>query len=216
MLNPKGTPAEKGASAEALSVEKLSWLFEFSRGLDPLIALDELLPQLIASTKAVFQAESCALLLFDEERQELYFPVTSDVSSEMEERFREIRFPADRGIAGWVVRHGRPALIKDATRDERFYPEVDRLTGLQTRDLIYVPLRTKDRITGALGLRNKLVGAFSQEDLVVLEALAGPIAIAIENARVYQNVRVSEAQLKREITALRRDVDSRRAYEEIV
>jgi len=216
MVSASGEHLEKGASHEVLDVEKLSLLFELSRGFNALIELDELLPQVIASTKEVFQAESCALLLFDEERHELHFPVTSDVSPEMEERLREIRFPADRGIVGWVVTHGIPALVMDVTQDARFYPEVDRLTGLHTHDLICVPLRTKRRITGALGLRNKLVGTFTQEDLTVLDALAGPIAIAIENARLYQSVRLSEARLKMEVTALQRYVGGRRAYEAII
>ena len=216
MLSTSGEHLEKGASHEVLDVEKLSLLFELSRGFNALIELDELLPQVIARTKEVFQAEGCALLLFDEERQELHFPVTSDVSPDMEERLREIRFPADRGIVGWVVTHGRSALVKDVSQDERFYPEVDRLTGLHTHDLICVPLRTKRRITGALGLRNRLVGTFTGEDLTVLDALAGPIAIAIENARLYQGVRLSEARLKMEVTALQRYVGSRRAYEEII
>jgi transcriptional regulator with GAF, ATPase, and Fis domain len=60
------------------------------------------------------------------------------------------------------------------------------------------------------------VGAFNQDDLAVLDALAGPIAIAIENARLYRSVRQSEARLKMEVTALQRYVGSRRAYEEIV
>src|SRR6266404_8968749 len=71
MVSASGEHLEKGASHEVLDVEKLSLLFELSRGFNALIELDELLPQVIASTKEVFQAEGCALLLFDEERQEL-------------------------------------------------------------------------------------------------------------------------------------------------
>jgi Nif-specific regulatory protein len=216
MLSSPDHPPEEGAIREALKVEKLWLLLELSRGFSALMDLDELLPQVIAKTKKVFQAESCSLLLFDEERQELYFPLTSEESPEMDQRLREIRVPVDRGIAGWVVKNGRPALVRDVSGDERFYPEVDRLTGGATRDLIYAPLRTKTRITGALGLRNKQVGTFTEEDLLMLEALAGPIGIAIENASLYQGVLVSEAQLKMEVTALQRDVSSRRAYEEIV
>jgi Nif-specific regulatory protein len=216
MLSSSGERAGNDAPGSGLNAEKLSLLLEVSRSFSTLTELDALLPRIIARIKDVFEAESCAILLFDEERDELYFPMASEASSSTEDRLKEIRFPADRGIAGWVVKQGRPALVQDVARDERFYPEVDRLTGLPTRDLLYVPLRATHRITGALGLRNKLGGAFTDEDLTVLEAFAGPIAIAVENARLYQSVRSSEARLKVEVTALQRVVGSRRAYEEIV
>src|SRR3989454_7088233 len=103
------------------SVEQFSLLLELSRAFSALIDLEELLPTVIAKTQEVLQAASCALLLLDEERQELFFPVTSDVSPETEERLKAVRFPADRGVAGWVLQHGKPTLVPDVSRDERFY-----------------------------------------------------------------------------------------------
>ena len=73
------------------SVEQFSLLLELSRAFSALIELEELLPTVIAKTQEVLQAESCALLLMDEERQELFFPVTSDVSPETAERLKTIR-----------------------------------------------------------------------------------------------------------------------------
>jgi len=198
------------------SAERFSRLFDLSRAFTAHIELEELLPLVMSKTQEALEAENCSLLLLDENRQELFFPVTSDVRPEVEEQLKEVRFPADKGIAGWVLQHGEAALVPDVTRDTRFYPEVDRQSGARTRDLLYAPLRTRYGVIGVIGLRNKREGAFSQEDLEFLDILAGTVAIAIENARLYQQVRQSEAQLKEEVTILKRERAHQERFPEIV
>ena len=198
------------------SVEQFSLLLELSRAFSALIDLEELLPTVIAKTQEVLQAESCALLLLDEERQELFFPVTSDVSPETAERLKTIRFPADRGIAGRVLQHGKPMLVPDVSHDKRFYAGVDRQSGAHTRDLLCAPLRTRHGAIGVIELRNKRVGVFIEEDLAFLDALAGSIAVAIENARLYQQARHSEERLKEEVATLQREMVHRQRFAEII
>lgn len=198
------------------SVEKLALLLELSRAFSAVIELEELLPAIITKTKEVLQAESCALLFLDEERQELFFPMASDLSPEIEERLKDIRFPADKGVAGWVLQQGMPTLVPDVTQDKRFYSDVDKQTGAHTRDLLYAPLRTRHGVMGVIGLRNKCVGSFTEEDLAFLNALAGTVAVAIENARLYQHVRQSEARLKEEVATLHREMVYRQRFTEII
>jgi len=102
-------------------MEQFSLLLELSRAFSALMELEALLPFIMAKTNEVFAAESCALLLLDGAQQELFFPVTSDVSLERAERLKAMRFPADKGVAGWVLQQGRPTLVPDVSRDERFY-----------------------------------------------------------------------------------------------
>ncbi len=109
--------------------EQLARLLELSRTFSAVIELEELLPIIIAKTQEVLQAESCALLFLDKERQELFFPVTSDLSSEIEERLKDVRLPADKGVAGWVLQQGNSELVLDVTQDQRFYADVDKQTG---------------------------------------------------------------------------------------
>ena len=111
------------------NVERLTLLYDLSQAFSTLMTLDELLPSIIAKTKEVLAAESCALLLVDEERQKFYFPVISDLNPAIKARFKNIRFPMDKGVAGWVLQHGKPARVPDATRDARFYTDVDRHSG---------------------------------------------------------------------------------------
>jgi Nif-specific regulatory protein len=197
-------------------MDKLPLLVRLTRAFSALLELEELVPCILAKIKEVIQVESCAILLLDEEKKELYFPMISDVSAEIEERLKNIRFPADQGISGWVLQRGIPVLIPDVTRDKRFLPDVDRLTGVRTRDLLCAPLLTRHGAMGVIGLRNKRVGTFTEEDLAFLDALAGPIAVAMENACLYQHARQSEARLKTEIAALQMEIDYRRRFDEII
>ena len=103
----------------ATTLDQLALIFELSRSFNALIEIDELLPAIIEKTQEILHAESSAILLFDEEKQELSFLITSDVSPERAARLRDIRFPADKGLAGWVLQHGTPTLIPDVTKDAR-------------------------------------------------------------------------------------------------
>lgn len=198
------------------STERLSLLFDLTRMFSEQIELDELLPLVMEKTKEALRAENCSLLLLDETRQQLFFPVISDIDPEVGEQLKEVSFPADRGIAGWVVQHGKSTLVPDVGKDERFYPDVDRRTGVRTRDLLYAPLRTRYGVIGVISLRNKLTGVFDVDDLNFLDALIGPVAIAIENARLYLQVKQSEAKLKQEVATLARERVRQDRFPEIV
>ena len=208
--------SRQGRQAGVSGTEQLSLLLELNRAFSALMELEALLPLIMLKTNEIFAAESCALLLLDEQRQELFFPVTSDVSPERAERLKAMRFPADKGVAGWVLQQGQPTLVPDVKHDERFYAGVDRQSGAHTRELLCAPLRTRHGTIGVIELRNKREGAFTQEDLVFLDTLAGSVAIAIENARLYEQVRHSEAQLQEEVATLQRERTHQQRFAEII
>jgi Nif-specific regulatory protein len=195
---------------------KFQLLLELSRAFSARIELDELLPLVLEHTKDVLDGEGCSIMLLDPKAEELYFPVTSDASPDLEERLRHIRFPADRGVSGSVLRSGRAELVSDVAADARFYPAVDEEMGVHTRDLLCAPLRTHQGVIGVIGVRNKRAGAFTNDDLEFLDALAGSIAIAIENARLYEHVRRSEERLKAEVAVLRREKVRQDRFAEII
>jgi transcriptional regulator with GAF, ATPase, and Fis domain len=198
------------------NTEKLLLLFDLSRAFSALMELDELLRLINAETKEVLEAEGSAILLLDETTGELFFPVSSDASPAIEKRFRAIRFPADKGIAGWVVQNAKATIVPDVTTDERFYPEVDRLSGARTTSLLYAPLRTRRGVIGVIGLRNKRSGVFAEEDLGFLEVLSGGIAVAIENARLYSQVKASEGRPRTQVGVLQRDLARRDRFAEMI
>ncbi|MBI4517035.1 MAG: sigma 54-interacting transcriptional regulator [Deltaproteobacteria bacterium] len=199
-----------------IATEHLELLYDVSRSLHALIELDDLLPSVVAKTKELLRAEGCSVILLDETGRELYFPYVSPENPTVADRLRQLRMPADKGIAGAVVQTGRSLLVPDARRDPRFYSEADQQTGGETRSLLCAPLRTQHGIIGVIECVNKRQGSFAQADLTFLEALAGSMAVAIENARLYHSLKLSEARLRDEVTLLARERPVRYRFAEIV
>jgi signal transduction histidine kinase len=111
------------------------------------------------------------------------------------------RLRPGEGIAGWVIENGKPMIVEDVQKDARFSYRFDRETGFTTRSLICVPLTIRDRIIGALQVLNKKDGnSFTEEDAELLTALAQQIAVALDNAKLYQrlqeNFELTEQELR--------------------
>jgi transcriptional regulator with GAF, ATPase, and Fis domain len=120
----------------------------------------------------------------------------------------DIPLPSSRvslGIAGQVLRSGRPLLSVDAGADERF-SDMKSVEDLRLRSVMCLPIRIDDRIDGVLYVDNRLQrGAFSQENLDLVELLANQAAIAIRNARLVAELRDQNGRL----------VESRRQIERL-
>jgi len=169
--------------------ERLQLLYEMSRRLSTFTDLDALLRYATRRARELLEGEGCAVLLLDRKRSELYFPVASQGEAHQAAgaRLAEMRFPADRGIAGWVLSHDEAAAVGDTERDPRFFGGVDQVTGMSTRRLLCAPLRTPNGNVGVLEVLNPR--AAGPEELAFLEALASDVAVAHETARLHQELR---------------------------
>ena len=179
--------------------------------------LDELVPLVVSQCREVLDAEGVSVLLLDPDRRELYFPYVAEEDPEIGRRLLELRFPADQGIAGAVLKSGEPIRVDDVRRDPRFYPGIDRETGASTRAMLAAPLQSRQGTIGVLQVINpRRGGAFTDTDLAFLEALAVGVGVSIENARLYARLRESEERLRAQVGALRRDLARRDQFSEIV
>jgi GAF domain-containing protein len=178
---------------------QLRVLSDFGRSLATFTDLDDLVHYATRCARELFAAEGCALLLLDRERVEFCFPVASQRESRAVSaaQLGEIRFPADRGVAGWVLAHDEAALVADTSRDPRFYDEVDRRTAMHTRALLCAPLRTRSGNIGVIEVVNPDEERLGRNDLDFLDALASEVGVAYEKAALYR-------ELEREVIDLRR------------
>lgn len=161
---------------------------------DPLVALlkigqavsaetniDVLLKVIAEETKTAIQADRCSVFLYDKRTNELWSKVALGMDSQ------EIRFPADKGLAGHVVKTGDTINIKDAYSDDRFNKEIDLQTGYTTKTILCMPIKNlKQEIIGAFQVLNKLDGTFSTEDEDLLVAIGSSAGIALENAQLFK------------------------------
>ena len=181
-------------------IAALTVLQDVARNLISELDLNKLLREILHSAVRVLKASAGSLLLWDEATNELVFVVTDGGAGEALEGQR---MSADKGIAGWVFTHRQPDIVHDVRSDERFYRTIDESLGYRTSSLITVPMITKGQGIGVLQVLNKKSGErFDQNDRDILYALAGQAAIAIMNARLYQEVRDE----KDRIIALEEDV----------
>ena len=99
----------------------------------------------------------------------------------------EIRFPASKGLAGYVAKTGESINIKDAYNDKRFNPEVDLKTGYKTKTILCLPIKNNNQeIIGVFQVLNKNKGCFTKSDEDLLVAIGGSASIALENAQLFE------------------------------
>lgn len=134
----------------------------------------------------LLNAEEGSLLLLDKDTDELFFDVAT---GEKGDQLKQIRLKKGHGIAGWVAENDKPVIVNDVMSDQRFAQKFDRETGFVTRTVICVPIRAKDKVIGVLQGINKREGGFSDEDIELTTSLAGQVAIAVENARLYSELK---------------------------
>ncbi len=156
-------------------------LVKISRSITALTDIDELLKVIAEETKNAIQADRCTVFLWDKDTDELWSKVALGLESS-----KELRFPADKGLAGYVVKTGESLNIIDAYKDSRFNPEVDHKTGYKTKTILCMPIMNNNReIIGAFQVLNKIDGVFTKNDEDLLIAIGGSASIALENAQLF-------------------------------
>ncbi len=144
--------------------------------------LDQVLTTVLEAVRYILDVTACSIWLIDPDTGELVCRQATDPHSHL---VRHWRLSPGHGVVGQTVRSGRSMLIVDATKDQRHYKGVDQTTGLETRSLLSVPLIFKNTVIGVIQVIDEQAGRFDQTDLNLLESLAAPAAIAIENAQFY-------------------------------
>lgn len=164
----------------------LNQLVRVSAQLSSTLNLRESLQLIIESAKDIFQAEACSVLLVDEPTGDLVFEVAvGEKSTEVVKH----RVPAGKGIAGRVVQTREPMLVPSVKDSPYFYSAIDQSVGFQTRNMLALPLLVKGRVIGVMEIINSQGDLeFTAEDLTLATALASQAAVAIDNARLYQEL----------------------------
>lgn len=156
-------------------------LVKIGRSITAVTDINVLLKVIAEETKIAIQADRCTVFLLDKEKNELWSVVALGMDSQ------EIRFPADKGLAGYVVQTGEPLNIPDAYNDPRFNPEVDKKTGYVTKTILCLPIKNNNQeIIGAFQVLNKMSGVFTKGDEDLLVAIGGSASIALENAQLFK------------------------------
>ncbi len=164
-------------------------LVKIGRSITALTDINVLLKVIAEETKNAMQADRCTVFIYDKEKDELWSKVALGMDSQ------EIRFPATKGLAGYVVKTGETLNIADAYNDLRFNKDVDLKTGYKTKTILCMPIKNNNQeIIGAFQVLNKANGTFTKNDEDLLVAIGGSASIALENAQLFEQ----QKQLYRE------------------
>jgi signal transduction histidine kinase len=159
-------------------------LMDISMQLNSTLDLASLLRKIISAAKELTNTEAASILLIDPGTGELRFEIASNINPH---EIEKIVVPMEGSIAGWIVTHGEPRVIEDVTKEPGWSRSVDDTIEFHTRNLLGVPMRTHKKVIGCLQAVNKLgAGKFDEDDITTLTVLASQAAIAVENARLFQ------------------------------
>ncbi len=164
-------------------VNKLNYLIEITKRVNSTIHIDELLKIILEIALEITNADRGTVYLVDELTGEIWSKVLQG------NELTEIRLPLGKGIAGYVAQTGETINLIDAYEDPRFNPEIDRKTGYRTKTMLCHPIKDKnDKIVGVFQLINKKDGIFTKKDEEMLDALSIHASIAIQNAKMAQEL----------------------------
>ena len=162
-------------------LDRYKRLIEISRDLASTLDLDPLLNRILSAACDIAEAGAASILLYDSAARQLYFQAATN----MDPMMRGIVVPMD-SIAGWVVTNRKPVRVDDAHKDTRHFQNVGKTVSLDTKNILGVPLITKDKVIGVMEVLNKEKGEFTEMDEDLLSVLGAQAAVAIENTRLFQ------------------------------
>lgn len=173
----------------------LAILNEIGREVSSILDLETLLRRIAEAVKRVINYQIFAILLLDEERQELRHYLSVKYGKEISDKSRRA---LGEGITGTAAATRQAILVPDVTRDPRYV-----MHNPETRSELAIPLIHKDRVIGVMDLESPQYNYFTENHLQILSTLGPQIAIAIENARLYERVARDEARLERDLEVAR-------------
>ena len=176
--------------------ETLETLAEIGREMSAILDPDELLTRLAHLIKRVIDYRIFGIALLDEETGMLELKVTIKYGDDPR---AVLPVKLGDGLVGYAALHKEVVLVPDVTKDPRYIAAVPGV-----RSELVVPLLLKDRCIGVFDLESPEVNAFNKKHVKLLTLLASEAAVAIENARLYETVRASEARFEKELRLAKR------------
>ncbi|NIN66782.1 MAG: GAF domain-containing protein [Anaerolineae bacterium] len=166
---------------------ELALLNEVGQALSSILDLEHALTLIMERVNAMFEVEAGAILLVDEEAEELVFQVAL---GEKAEYVKPMRLQVGQGIAGRVAQTRQPLLIPDVGNDSAHRRAIDISPDFVTNSVLCVPMIARGEIIGVIEVINRLEGTFTEGDQSLLSSIAGYAAVAIDNARLFREAKV--------------------------
>ena len=164
-------------------------LAEIAREVTSVLDLDELFTRIAQLAKRVIDYRTFGILLLNDANE-----LEMQLAVQYGEKVQVPRVKLGEGVVGYAALHREPVLVADVSQDPRYIKLVP-----DVRSELAIPLLLKDRCIGVVDLESPELDAFTKRDVEILSLLASQAAVAIENARLYEEVRANQVRLEKEV-----------------
>ncbi len=184
----------------ARQARQLTLLTEISRELTSILNVDQLLKRIAELLTRIIDYQMFSILLLDasgsvlQHRFSLRFKESVQLKTEI---------PLGVGLVGYAAQHGEAVLVPDVSKDPRYIP-----ANPETRSELCIPLIYKDKVIGVLDIEHTRRGYFNEDHVRIMTTMAAQVAIAIENATLYERIARQEKRLEQDL-ALARELQFR-------
>lgn len=179
----------------ARSVDELRVLGEISQAVSSSLDLDEVLTAIVSAAVQLSGAEGGSIFEFDDQTELFGIRASFGTGDELVEKIGQARIHLRETFLGRAAASGQPAQTTDLDH-EPSDPHISELRRAGWRSMLVVPLLRELEIMGALVVRRRAPGAFSDQTAVLLQTLASQSSVAIHNARVYRELAEKTSQLE--------------------
>ncbi|MCP4400725.1 MAG: GAF domain-containing protein [bacterium] len=161
---------------------KFNVLTEVCTFVNSTIPYEQQLQSIVEAANKLLGVKDSSLIILDEETQLLHFHI---VTGEKSQQLESMTMKPGEGIAGWVAEQGKPLVVPDVSVDPRFNQRISDELGFETRSILCVPIRVRDRVFGSFEAVNRLDGRpFEEKNIPLLTAFASLVGVVLENFRV--------------------------------
>ena len=171
-------------------VATLETLAEIGHEMASILDLDQLLTRIASLTKRLIDYRTFGILLLNEQSRELEMKLAVSYGKGAETKHMKL----GEGLVGWAALHKEAILVSDVSKDPRYVNLVE-----DARSELVIPMLIKDRCIGVFDLESPELNAFTKEHKELLTLLASQAAVAIDNARLYEEVRRNEERIEKEL-----------------
>jgi NtrC-family two-component system sensor histidine kinase KinB len=174
----------------------LQLLYRITRELSMALDLRSVLEKILSLSMENANGERGSIVVFDETGK----PVDGAIfigARQVQTTLGELSATIDRGLAGWVVRNGKAALLPDTSKDLRWMHRPDDTRQRSgAKSAICVPLRARDRLVGALTIVHSQVGFFNEEHLALMQTIGELAGISVENAQLFERLDLAQKRYR--------------------
>lgn len=166
---------------------KLIMVFQLVKEVHSFMEAERCAESILNRTSDILGTELGSVMLLDEKNRQLFIKKAKGLNEDIVKR---TRVKIGEGISGWVAKEGQPLLIKDLSKDKKFVRFKKKTKRYTTDSLLCVPLKIGSKVIGVINVNNKKAKRkFTKNDLAVLAFIAEQVALAIQNALIYEDTK---------------------------